>query len=248
MASGAWSQDEAGQWWWHNRTTRGRTRGVLQKCVRCGLEFPAVPSRKTQFCGIQCAAWAPRRKPVYEPPKLDMGLAILGGRRKEPRWAPDRQGIWWEIRDGKAWTRAALISCRNCGKPFPRRPSHRQIFCSYQCVGNYVVKSGSRIGKSAANWQGGRHLDREGYVWILVGREYPRAIQRGNGWYIKEHRKVMAEILGRSLQPWEQVHHINGLRDDNRPENLELWTRPQPAGIRSDGSHCPTCTCFKQTT
>jgi hypothetical protein len=47
-----------------------------------------------------------------------------------------------------------------------------------------------------------------------------------------EHIPVAEETLGRHLVDGESVHHRNGVRDDNRPENLELWTRPQPSGIR----------------
>ena len=54
-----------------------------------------------------------------------------------------------------------------------------------------------------------------------------------NGREVQEHRHVMEQILGRPLLPNEEVHHRNGQRADNRPENLELWVTRQPKGQRA---------------
>lgn len=69
------------------------------------------------------------------------------------------------------------------------------------------------------NWRGGRTTSSHGYVLIRVGTEHHLADVRG---YAYEHRVVAERKIGRRLRRKEQVHHINGDRQDNGPENLEV--------------------------
>ena len=88
----------------------------------------------------------------------------------------------------------------------------------------------AKKGKRSSHWKGGKHIDRHGYVQVWRP-EHPNAKMAG---YIHEHRLVMSEYLGRPLRPYENVHHKNGNRSDNRIENLELWVTMQPSGQRPE--------------
>lgn len=58
------------------------------------------------------------------------------------------------------------------------------------------------------------------------------AEKRPDGRWQLQHRLVMERVLGRPLAAREQVHHIDGRKDNNHPDNLEVWARAHPIGVR----------------
>lgn len=122
----------------------------------------------------------------------------------------------------------------------PKCPNDNR-YCSYQCrwdavrerdeYGRYlnaegyiILRKGRRIPTQR------RDVTDEGYVRVNLGRDERRA-SRNEGRML-EHRWVMEQTLGRKLHPDETVHHVNGVKTDNRPENLELWVGKHPRGQR----------------
>ena len=130
-----------------------------------------------------------------------------------------------QIEDKKRWS---VQLCLNCGKKAYRRARLDQ-WNEKQKIAVRLKRGLSPDHPNLLKPRGSGHITKDGYKTIHK-RGHPNAKNRQGA--LGEHIFVMSEYLKRPLFKGESVHHKNGIRHDNRIENLELWHRGQPAGQR----------------
>ena len=174
---------------------KGHYKCIWQACELCGLERWVKCTRISLRC-THCKDRVHFNMST-EPPKPGET------RRAQEIGKTGRSKYIWQ-------------GCSGCGK-------QRWIKIVHGTPESLFCRACSQKGHLGANWKGGKGVKNGGgYIQIWLSQDdllYPMTTK---GSRILEHRLVMARYLGRCLESWEVVHHKNGIKDDNRIENLHL--------------------------
>ena len=200
------------------------TTALSKPCKHCGEPIKGMPSQlaKRKFCSRKCAGAA--------------GAAAARGKRKTKWVKLTCQQCCKEFEVTPAWARNGRRKfcskeCQRKGNYRPNRTGKRHKDESRRKMAD--AATGKFLRENSSQWKGGRYYSATGYVYVMVDilepvkQKLAREMLEGkkNQKYILEHRAEAAAKLGRVILDSEVVHHLNGVKDDNRPENLTVQSR-----------------------
>lgn len=192
----------------HDRTA---PRKIIP-CVRCGKQFESVQDHGVwkKYCSRKCfCAGAPTPTEKVCPSCDSVFLAMAASHR-----TGDGLRIYCSMKCRNAGLlKGELKTCVNCGNQFHQSPSKQaqrppDSCCSAQCNKEYYIGSLNHA------WKGGKYVNYNGEV--VVNFERPNYVSK----YCGEHRAVVIRTIKRVIHRTEIVIRINGIRTDNKPENL----------------------------
>jgi hypothetical protein len=188
---------------------------LTKKCEHCGGEFKGMPSElaRRRFCGQACAGQAAKGRRVQW---VDLSCVACG---KAFQVTP----AWYKTGRRRYCSKACRVTRE-------RAPSNLGNVHTPEARARMSEKATGRfLQEKSSQWKGGRFKSIGGYVSVMISTLPPEvqamAAQMAHksgktSRYILEHRINAAVMLGRPLTAQEIVHHRNGVKDDNRPENL----------------------------
>lgn len=205
------------------------------ECRFCGQEIP----EGRQFCSLSCRNRANGQKLRA---KTGVQVCLYCGKEFYRHPCEIAKGSvkycsrvccnTYVAEHGRPDRKVVSKTCKNCGKVFTipncwlKKTKNAGQYCSMACWHEIVRQRGTVFGVSKrAKWGEGTgvYTDSHGYI-----HEYDPVRHK----FVRQHRLVMERMLGRLLEKWESVHHKNGKRADNDPENLELFIGNHFSGKR----------------
>lgn len=185
-------------------------KSYAENCELCGKHIRTSPRiRRLRFCSTACRVLS----------RLG-GIGAKHGKLTLVEYAQQK---------GEGKESKSLVRCLcECGNYCIIEAANVLSGGTRSCGCLRKAYTDSMHGEGHPGWKGGRTFDTNGYVRLWMP-QHPNAYSDKT---VLEHIYVMSEFLGRPLRKGENVHHRNGVKADNRIENLELWVKSQPAGQR----------------
>lgn len=196
--------------------------------MNCSVDWCDLASKKRGWCNRHYQRWQKYSDPLAGGSYIGQApiLCTVEGCGKEAR----------SIKSGLCNMHARPKYVRQCKFPGCRRKGPHGL-----CIGHQTQRDQGKeltpLRSYIAGCDGSDPCRAEhsymvsGYRMLTHQRGAPNADKYGK---VLEHTVVMAGMIGRPLLPGENVHHKNGVRNDNRPKNLELWVTSQPSGQRPE--------------
>jgi len=195
-------------------------------CDYCGKEFKRAYgciNRKDEtrrysknYCSVKCKTMATRKKiqKFCNYCGIEIYITPFNLKSHKNHFCSRECFLKWNYGSNAGNYKGGKITikCAFCNKKINvdryRQKMYKNKFCNKECFYDWT-KENMPKGENSYNWTGGKS-------------KYPSGYIRINNTGIYEHRFIMEKYLGRKLYSWEEVHHINGIKDDNRIENLKL--------------------------